>query len=189
MLKSDVVASGDSFDDIQDAIDKVDEGSTVFLDGGTYKSNSKEIKINKSITIDGSGSGKDKAILDAKYLSRIFYVDGEHNVILKNLIFENVSVTDGGVVHQDKGNLTVNNIIIRNLDVTIVNKTEGYIIKLGNNTKFELSDMEFYNNNIKYNESVTIISVYNSASVSRIKYHHNVFRFVGDQKAIYDRIN
>ena len=188
MLKNDVVASGDSFDDIQDAIDNVDEGSTVFLDGGTYKSNSKEIKINKSVTIDGSGSGKDKAILDAKYLSRIFYVDGEHNVILKNLIFENVSVTDGGVVHQDKGNLTVNNIIIRNLDVTIVNKTEGYIFKLGNITKFELSDMEFYNNNIKYNESVTIISVYNSASVSRIKYHHNVFRFVGDEKAINDRI-
>ncbi|MBE6503482.1 MAG: DUF11 domain-containing protein [Methanobrevibacter sp.] len=183
MLKSDVVASGDSFDDIQDAIDKVDEGSTVFLDGGTYKSNSKEIKINKSITIDGSGSGKDKAILDAKYLSRIFYVDGEHNVILKNLIFENVSVTDGGVVHQDKGNLTVNNIIIRNLDVTIVNKTEGYIIKLGNITKFELSDMEFYNNNIKYNNTlISIISsnVINSTFISRINYHHNVFRYVGD---------
>ncbi len=184
MLKSDVIASGDSFDDIQDAIDKVDEGSTVFLDGGTYKSNSKEIKINKSVTIDGSGSGKDKAILDAKYLSRIFYVDGEHNVILKNLIFENVSVTDGGVVHQDKGNLTVNNVIIRNLDVTIVNKTEGYIIKLGNITKFELSDMEFYNNNIKYNNTlISIISsnVINSTFISRINYHHNVFRYVGDK--------
>ena len=190
MLKSDVVASGDSFDDIQDAIDKVDEGSTVFLDGGTYKSNSKEIKINKSVTIDGSGSGKDKAILDAKYLSRIFYVDGEHNVILKNLIFENVSVTDGGVVHQDKGNLTVNNVIIRNLDVTIVNKTEGYIIKLGNITKFELSDMEFYNNKIYYDRvpiSIITTGKINSGFVNRVKYHHNDFKYLGttDQPRSY----
>ena len=140
ILATDVVVGGNSFDDIQRGINMVSDGGTVFLETDSYKSNSKHIVINKSLTIDG---GYDKTILDAKYLSGIFYVDGNHEVILRNLIFENVSAINGSIINQNQGDLTVQNVVIRNIDVTFTNPIAGYAIKLGNNVKFDFNNKLF----------------------------------------------
>ena len=184
ILATDVVVGGNSFDDIQRGINMVSDGGTVFLETDSYKSNSKHIVINKSLTIDG---GYDKTILDAKYLSGIFYVDGNHEVILRNLIFENVSAINGSIINQNQGDLTVQNVVIRNIDVTFTNPIAGYAIKLGNNVKFDLSNLEFYNNTVKYNNAFKGIISFGdnvSVSVNRIKYYNNVFKCNDPSKQI-----
>lgn len=60
------------------------------LDEGTYKGNNNtNITINKNMTIQGKG--KDKVILDAQGLSRIFTIGNNLNVIFINITFINAN--------------------------------------------------------------------------------------------------
>ncbi|WP_407392189.1 hypothetical protein [Methanobrevibacter sp.] len=101
--------SGNKFDDIQNTIDKVESNSTVNLNG-TY-TGSKEIKIEKDITIEGNG-----ATLDANHKSRILTIS-KGNVVLKNINFVNaLSKTSGGAILAN-GNLTLINCNFTNNSV------------------------------------------------------------------------
>ena len=80
--KASTPVTGNTFQDIQDAIDNANEGDTLEL-SGTYYGNGTEIAINKQLTIQGDGS----TVLDAKGLRGGFnlYYD---NIVLKNSCFE-----------------------------------------------------------------------------------------------------
>lgn len=94
------ILEGNSFESIQYAIDSVEENSTIVLHGmdsnkvqSNFNGNGSQIVINKSITLDGLGS-----TLDAKYLSRIFYITA-NNVTLRNLNL--INANHRNVVHPD----------------------------------------------------------------------------------------
>lgn len=59
-----------TFEDIQNEIDNADDGSAIDLNGN-FKSSGNEIRINKSITIDGHQN----TVLDGKKSSCFFYID------------------------------------------------------------------------------------------------------------------
>ncbi|MCQ2977254.1 MAG: Ig-like domain-containing protein, partial [archaeon] len=83
-----------TFGDIQSLINNIENNSEVQL-SGHFIGNGKQITINKTLTIDGSG-----ATFDAKNLSHIFSILSD-NVILKNIniINSNCTARDGGAVY------------------------------------------------------------------------------------------
>ena len=92
-----------TFDDVQNTIEKAKFNSTVILNG-TYKGSGHEIEIDKDITIDGLG----KTTLNANHNSRIFNINSS-NVILKNLNITNgFSSVYGGAI-TSSGKLTIIN--------------------------------------------------------------------------------
>lgn len=92
--------SGDSFEDVQNAILSSKENGIVKLNG-TYHSTGNYIYINKNLTIEG-----ENAVLDAKGLSGI--IVSEKAIILKNIIFKNSDKNEA--VHIE-GNATFINCI------------------------------------------------------------------------------
>ena len=92
-----------TFDYVQDTIEKAEVNSTVILNG-TYYGSGEEIVIVKDITIEGC----DNATLNANHESRIFNIKSG-NVVLKNINFLNGhSDTNGGAVTSE-GHLTLIN--------------------------------------------------------------------------------
>lgn len=97
-----------SFSDIQKLIDNADAGSTIKL-SGTYIGDSKEIIINKKLTIKGTDG---KATLNAKTLSRIFNIRA-NGVVLENLNLINGKSDLGGAIYSEK-KFTVKNCDFKN---------------------------------------------------------------------------
>ena len=104
------LANDNSFDYIQDAINNAKENSTITL-SGTYTGSGSAIKINKSISIKGSGNG---ATLNAGGQSQIFNISAD-NVVLTNLIFINGDANkrniaeEGGAIYSSGDYLKINN--------------------------------------------------------------------------------
>lgn len=96
--------SGNTFADIQTAIDSAASGDTIELDG-LYKGSGTSITIDKNnLTIIGNG-----AILDGQEQSRILNITGT-GIILKNMNFINGNVADdGGAVYWYGDNGIINN--------------------------------------------------------------------------------
>ena len=149
--------SSGTFDDIQKAIDTA-VGGTVFLNGTNYSGNNNEITIDKDIIIDGANSqGNGVSILDAKSASRIFNSSGNYNIVLKNLIFENpILNTNGYCVYFNGGNITIQNLTIRNIKGTsTISKSNPLrsAIYLGQDSTLNVSNLTFKNNSIDYTYS------------------------------------
>lgn len=71
---------------INGALGTVTDGDTIELDEGNHTGNTNtNMTINKNITIQGKT--KDKAILDAQGLSRIFNIVNNLNVTFINITF------------------------------------------------------------------------------------------------------
>lgn len=89
-LKSDIHISGNTFNDIQTAINNANAGDIIFLNGNTYYGSGNEISISKQITLVGGSSLNDNnlAKLDAKSLSRIFIITGG-KVVISGISFIN----------------------------------------------------------------------------------------------------
>jgi hypothetical protein len=114
----DEVITGNSFEDIQNAVDNASDGATIKLEG-TFKSNKKPITVEKSITIDG---GK-KTVLDADGLSGFFYFKGENNkVVLKGLTFINLPLNEIGIENYEfsSGSYAIENCIFKNNKESLV---------------------------------------------------------------------
>lgn len=75
--------SGNTFEDIQNSIDSANDDDTIVI-SGTYTGKGTEIQVDKSLTFEG----RNDATLDAKGLSRMFFVKS-NNVIFKNIKFIN----------------------------------------------------------------------------------------------------
>ena len=98
-------AAGDkTFDDLQTLVDG--DVSGFANNNYTWASGNSEVKITKSITLDGQG----KVIIDAKKQSRIFNIEGKDTiVILKGITFINGNANGhGGSINSD-GVLTIEN--------------------------------------------------------------------------------
>ena len=97
-----------TFSDIQNLIDNAEAGSTIKL-SGTYIGDSKEITINKNLTIKGVNG---KATLNAKSLSRIFNITA-NGVVLENLNLINGKSDLGGAIYCEN-KFTVKNCDFKN---------------------------------------------------------------------------
>ena len=142
-----LLTESNSFKDIQDLVDNADAGSTVYLNGKTYTGNGTQIKLNKSITIDGASQNTNqKSILDGNLSSRIVLISGTYNITLKNIIFQNAKVNGNGhAIYQNTGNLTIQNCEIRNINNTVTGAINGGIIRCGANSNVYLDNVKAYN--------------------------------------------
>ena len=134
-----------------------------------------------------------KSTLNAQYLSNIFKINSGNSVVLKNIIFENVKgYAQGAVIYATNGNLTLNDIVIQNLNITQTFNTQGGLI-FGKNLKFTINNFVFRNNVIKngnnmyagsfqLEESISIISnmeVYNNTVICENQIRGTIFTFDG----------
>ena len=74
--------SAKSFSSIQEDINKANVDDTIYLDG-YYTTDVKEITVTKSLTFEG----RNNAVLDANYKSRIFYAPQPVTLTFKNITF------------------------------------------------------------------------------------------------------
>ena len=88
---------GQTFKDIQNAINQAKENDTIVLEG-TYIGSGTEIKVNKTVKIV---SLSNKATLNGNNKSRIFNIVSK-NVVLRNLNFINGKSKQGGAIQSDK---------------------------------------------------------------------------------------
>lgn len=94
---------GNSFEDIQQTINQVQNNSTITLNG-TYVGKGKEITINKDLIFEGINN----ATLDANFKSEIFNIH-HAKVIFKNLNIINAkSIKNGGAIYST-GELIISN--------------------------------------------------------------------------------
>ena len=146
-LQDEKLEQTNTFQNIRDALNDADDKDIIYLNGTTYTGDGNQIIINKSITIDGSGENDNlKSILDGQDLSRIFNIKSGCNVILKNIIFERANGNgDGAVIYATSGNLTLNDIVIQNLNISRSSSVNGAVI-YGRNMNFTVNKFLF-----KYN--------------------------------------
>ena len=102
------VMQSNNFTYVQNLIDKADSGDTIFIDGSYYGFGI-PIRITKSLTLIGTNN----ATLDAKKLSKIFYITAD-NVTLKNMCFTNGYSQNGGAVYFNRTGIVENCNFINN---------------------------------------------------------------------------
>lgn len=88
--------SNGTFKELQDEIDAVAEGGTLYLrknyvNDGNFSSEG--INITKAITIEGNGFA-----IEASGFSRIFNINATKNVVLNNIIFKDGFAENGGAI-------------------------------------------------------------------------------------------
>ena len=103
--KTNLSASCDDFDSIQNMIDNAEKGASIHLDNKTYQGNGSAITINKDISIYGAASSN--TILDANYKSNIMYISKNVNVNIYNLTFVNGKTSQNGAAIDNYGILTI----------------------------------------------------------------------------------
>ena len=148
LLKTDV--NGGTFEDIRNAISNTQPGGTVFLNGHNY-SGKNQIIINRNITIDGASSSNSSlfSVLDANNAYRIFYSSGEYHITLKNLILQNpASYSQGYFGYFRNGNITLDNVVIRNQNISKSQENAFYIYGASTLNVYNLT---FANNTILSN--------------------------------------
>ena len=92
LLGNTIPVMGESFSDIQNAIDSAHEGDIILLEGHTYYGNVVELSICKSITLMGQRG----TVLDAREVSRTGVFSD--NVTIKNITFMNGDEDDAGAI-------------------------------------------------------------------------------------------
>ena len=166
-----------TFDHIQKSIDGASNGDTIYLNGTTYYGNGTQIKINKSITIIGSGENDAlNSTLDARNLSRILYIEKGYNVILKNIIFEKAMLNaNGAVIYCNGGNLTLTGVVIQNLNLSRTNRVDGGVI-YSKYSNFTMDRFIFRNNFISSNYLYfgSIHIAYSKSKISNVDIYDNM---------------
>ena len=123
-----------TFSDVQNGINQVQSGDTIYLNNHTFTGSGSEISVaggwfsNKDkITIDGSinpnkgGTGNEMSTLDAKSSSRVFNI-GASSITLKNIIITNGKYSgrdaNGAGVYSSGSNLVLENCVISNCEAS-----------------------------------------------------------------------
>lgn len=107
-LAATVKPSGNSFANIQTAVNNANAGDVIELDG-TYTSSGKTIAVKKSLTFNGVNG----ATLDAKKLSGIFHITKKVTVNFNNITF--INAKDGAIFADSDG--YVQKVLVRvNID-------------------------------------------------------------------------
>ncbi len=95
-LAATVKPSGNTFADIQTAVDNAKANDVIELDG-TFTSSGKTIAVKKSLTFNGVNG----ATLDAKKLSGIFHITNKVTVNFNNITF--INAKDGAIFADSEG--------------------------------------------------------------------------------------
>uniref|UniRef100_UPI00386D9648 hypothetical protein n=1 Tax=Methanobrevibacter sp. TaxID=66852 RepID=UPI00386D9648 len=147
--------TGNTFTDIQNAIDATPAGETVYLKGITYTNDMHaNMVINKPITI----VGMDGTVLDAQSYSRIFNInDGVSNVELANITFINgrLEHVNGAAINIGQG---CDNIIISGSNFTnnrITGNAEGGAI-YSHGTSTQVINCNFDGNSANSGGAITL---------------------------------
>ena len=152
------VNDASTFNTLQDAIDAVDEGGTVFVYDGTYNEN---LWINKSLSLIGNNS--ETVILDGNGLSGDGITLQASDILIKNLSIINFEEDEADGVHVNslKNNITIDNNVIDNTNqygiyfsTSIDNNITNNIINDTNSSGMYLmsfSSSSIYNNVITNN--------------------------------------
>lgn len=138
-----IIVSGDTFDDVQNAIDSANDGDEIIV--FSANGNGSQIIVNKSITIRGVGN---TSTLDARNLSRIFCILSD-NVVIKNLNLINGFQNDSIFIDYFQDSSGNYGITIRDdssIDSNLIGKG-GAIKWVGNNGK--LINCSLTNNALK----------------------------------------
>ena len=109
---SEITLNGGDFSLIQNAINKIEDGGTIYLKG-TYsaKNNASEVYINKNVKIIGDSG----TLLDGKNMSRIFSIqDSCSKCLISNLKFVNGNEGYGGAMIILGKNVTIENSVFEN---------------------------------------------------------------------------
>ena len=175
----DLCADDGSFKEIQDKIDSANPKETIHLDGKSYTSNGTSIKVNKSLTIDGAGLGSnDKAIFKDVNNSRVFEISKGCNVVLKNIIFQNISFkANGACVYHAGGNLTLNNCIFNKLNVSTTSTILGYGVNVAGYSNVTFDNIQANDNFIQSTNYIYgglfCFNSYSNVKLSNIKSYNN----------------
>ncbi|WP_295595081.1 lectin like domain-containing protein [uncultured Methanobrevibacter sp.] len=162
-----------TFSDLQNQIDNVEVGQSISLTENYFSDNStSEIKINKSIAIEGNGH-----YLDALIESRILNFTSAHDIVLHNITFKNgFSSGNGGAVYLTKST----NISF--VDCTFINNSAT----CGGAVFLDYSNVQFVNCSFINNAAQVAGAVFVEYSVTDFKdslfINNNVFNASG---AIY----
>lgn len=133
--------NGGKFSDIQKIVDKAKSGDTIKLTG-SFKSEGKQITINKKLTITST----DKTILDGNGKSRIFKINSNAKGIkINNIIFKGAySKNNGGAIYLNASNAIITkcsfNNCIAHSGGAISTSTADHI------TNLAIKDSKFYSN-------------------------------------------
>ena len=129
---------------IQDTINTLNTGDTLYLDEGTYKETG--IEINKSINIEGLKTAN-QTIIDGEYKnSSIFTIADNIQVNFKNLkIINGNSPENGGAISSYNSPITIDNCIFKDN----IAESFGGAIDIGNST-LTLNNSIFLNNLANY---------------------------------------
>ncbi len=134
---------------ISKALNDSVHGDIIELDEGKYTGNNNtNMTINKNITIQGKT--KDKVILDAQGLSRIFVINNNFNVIFINLTFINGQHNNagGGAIFINNASVRILNCnFINNSAVFAANNAAGAAIRYGGNGSLNIYDCIFSGSN------------------------------------------
>ena len=102
ILDDNDVIESNNFAYIQNLIDKANSGDTILINGSYYGFGI-PIRVTKSLTL----IGENNATLDAKNLSKIFYITAD-KVEIKNIHFTNGYSQNGGAVYFNKTGIVSN---------------------------------------------------------------------------------
>ena len=160
-----------SFTDLQNSIDKTNNGGVIVLDKNyAYSANDSNlingiVIKNKNITIEGNGHS-----IDGLNSARIFGITSS-NVVLNNLTFVNgMSSSDGGAILSSEGFISINNC-------NFTNNTAASGGAISSNSDMNISNSEFRNNTITsyaFGGAVDIryskVNIFNSLFISNVGY-------------------
>ena len=160
-----------SFTDLQNSIDKTNNGGVIVLDKNyVYSANDSNlingiVIKNKNITIEGNGHS-----IDGLNSARIFGITSS-NVVVNNLTFVNgMSSSDGGAILSSEGFISINNC-------NFTNNTAASGGAISSNSDMNISNSEFRNNTITsyaFGGAVDIryskVNIFNSLFISNVGY-------------------
>ena len=169
-----VQVSGDTFEDIQNAVLSSKENSVIRLNGN-YQGNGNYIYINKNLTLEG-----ENATLDARGLSGIIL--SEKAIILKNIIFKNADVKEAVYI---EGNATIINCTFEgNKNMAIKCRGEE------NSDNVIIKDSTFKSNYMVLDSTAANLNIENSTfdSNKATGWEDTVFKF-SDSKKIPSKVS
>ena len=109
-LRNSIVPNGNSFKDIQDAINRANDGDTVILNQKEYFGSGEQIYLNKQVNIHGDYNGQ-MPVLNALNLNGVLFIqEGGSNLKIDNCKFINGNNTlVGGAILIQGTNVTIDN--------------------------------------------------------------------------------
>ena len=174
ILDDNDVIESNNFAYIQNLIDKANSGDTILINGSYYGFGI-PIRVTKSLTL----IGENNATLDAKNLSKIFYIIAD-KVEIKNIHFTNGYSQNGGAVYFNKTGIVSNCTFTNNT----ANEDGGAIYF---NCSGTVENCNFTNNTVTgFDSWGGAVFFWNPGSVKNCNFINNTANVSGGAVGFYD---